>query len=90
MPKCPECAEEIERLVKVLQTEARFEMFLNKLRQPFYGERVNDPEDPRDPNYGRYQCPACGEDLYYTEESAVSFLKGERPIPAPQEAKPGA
>ena len=87
MPKCFRCGEEIERLVKVLQTEVSFEMTLNKLGQPFYGERINDPENPRDPNYGRYQCPACGEDLYYTEEQAVGFLKGEHPIHSPQEAE---
>ena len=61
--KCPECGEEISRLLASEVVDVDIELFIDG-EEVFVGDRVN----------GGWRCPVCGVVLFWVFEDAAHFL----------------
>lgn len=61
--KCPECGEEINRLLESVMVEVDVELFVGG-EEVFLGDKVN----------GGWRCPVCGMILFWEFEDAAHFL----------------
>ena len=61
--KCPECGEEISRLLASEVVDVDIELFADG-EAVFVGDRVN----------GGWRCPVCGVVLFWGFEDAAHFL----------------
>jgi len=73
MAKCPKCGAEITYLKDYSEGETLYEFSIDSKGQPDYNEIDVIPTSKSD----EYECPECSEVLFYDEEEAVKFLKGE-------------
>ena len=72
MTMCPCCTENIEHLVAGFSKLADFRFVLNADNTPGYSVMSDQPGFVLD----GFTCPACGNELYKTEEEAIAFLRG--------------
>ena len=61
--KCPECGEEISRLLASEVVDVDVELFIDR-EEGFVGDRVN----------GGWRCPVCGVVLFWEFGDAAHFL----------------
>jgi len=72
MVKCPNCGAEIDHLINWSDAEEKFIFRVNENGNIEY-EYVDSIPKLRN----EYCCPECGEVLFFDEELATKFLKGE-------------
>lgn len=74
MPKCPCCLKEIDYLLNEVPGTDKY-IFEVKNGNPKYskasGRTACDPE---------FECPKCNGIIFFSEEEAIAFLKGEKVI----------
>ena len=74
MPKCPKCGVKIDNLINICTEEIESDFTINDMG---YGEYDEIDANPIPINDGFFICPECGKILFYDEQSAIKFLKGE-------------
>jgi hypothetical protein len=70
MAICPRCNEEVHELVNVCNRTTFYNAYLDD-----YGDMRYTNEDYGEVDDSYYECPQCGETLFYDEDSAIGFLK---------------
>jgi predicted RNA-binding Zn-ribbon protein involved in translation (DUF1610 family) len=70
---CPKCGKKIDYLMNYCKDVVEAYVFEIKDGEPEYSH-----VDTYYSGDSEYACPECGETLFYDEESAERFLKGEK------------
>ena len=70
MPECPECKDEFESLLRVT---CEYVTDIVRLENGNL-EPLDDPEALYS-ELAHYECPSCGEILFYKTSDAMKFLK---------------
>jgi len=76
LPFCPKCGKEIDRLISVEcpMYVKKYEVYVAEDGLLDYGECVYEKLIENDVE--GYECPECGETLFYSWQEAEEFLKG--------------
>lgn len=75
--QCPECKKEIKHLEHEESVFVFYKATLDKngdikySKRPLYSEPETDCE-------GAFICPECKQELFYNEQDAIKFFKGEK------------
>lgn len=75
MPKCPNCGKEIEYLQNVFNCYHRVDCTLNHIDHLIQYHPETEKSWGADDS--SWNCPECDAELFYSEENAENFLKGE-------------
>jgi C4-type Zn-finger protein len=73
MVKCPFCKKEIKTLVHLQNGNIYYIMRLDENGDPIYEQDEISVWEA-----GEWLCPVCEKTLFYNEEDAVNFLKGNK------------
>ena len=74
MQKCPRCGMEIDYLINICTEEIESDFTINSMG---YGEYDEMDANPIPIDDGFFMCPECGKILFFDEQTATKFLKGE-------------
>ena len=73
MPECPKCGKEIDNLREWDKVWRGFHFSIGENGYPSYEELDDYPECGEN----EWECPECATTLFYAEERAIEFLKGQ-------------
>jgi uncharacterized protein YbaR (Trm112 family) len=78
MVKCPKCKKEIDYLNYVESGEMVWKFRVLKLKNKIDVNWEQDEFYPDDSSSMYFECPKCGETLFYDIEEAKKFLMGDK------------
>jgi len=76
MVKCPKCGREIDYLNHVQSGEMVWKFRVLRIDKEFVGDWERDQFYSDDSGY--FECPECGETLFFSEEEAKKFLEEDQ------------